>query len=93
MYEADVDMNVGCDGFQIRNAGINWFQSQKLRGILCTDAGYLMKRKTHFGYFYDLWIIRRADYQEEITVYLHNQILVELCSNQWFVYSRVLPYL
>ena len=32
MYETDVDMNVGCDGFQIRNAGIHWFQSRKLGG-------------------------------------------------------------
>ena len=49
MYEADVDMNVGCYGFQTQNAVIHchWFQSQKLRGVLCTDAGYLMKRKTH----------------------------------------------
>ena len=61
-------MNVGCDGFQIRNAGIHWFQSRKLRGVLCTNAGYLMKRKTHFGYFHDLRIIRRADYRVEITV-------------------------
>ena len=51
MYEADVDMNVGCDGFQIRNAGIHWFQSQKLRSVLCADAGYLMKWKTNFGIF------------------------------------------
>ena len=66
MYEADVDMIVGCDGFQIRNAGIHWFQSRKLRGVFCADAGYLMKRKTHFGYFHDLRIIYRA----EITVYV-----------------------
>ena len=31
MYEADVDMNVGCDGFQIRNAGIHWFQNGNWR--------------------------------------------------------------
>ena len=68
MYEADVNMTVGCDGFQIRNAGIHWFQSRKLRGVLCADAGYLMKRKTHFGYFQGLRIIRRAHYRAEITV-------------------------
>ena len=34
MHEADVDMNVGFDGIQIRNAGIHWFQSRKLRGVL-----------------------------------------------------------
>ena len=59
MYEADVDMNVGYDGFQIRNAGIHWFQSRKLRSVLYADAGYLMKRKTNFGYFYGLRIIGR----------------------------------
>ena len=69
MYEADVDMNVGCDGFQIRNAGVHWFQSRKLWSVLCADAGYLIKRKTYFGYFYDLRIIRRADYRAEITVH------------------------
>ena len=68
MYEADVDMNVGYDGFQIRNAGIHWFQSRKLRSVLCADAGYLTKRKTNFGYFYGLRIIRRVDYRAEITV-------------------------
>ena len=68
MYEADVDMNVDCDGFQIRNTGIHWFQSRKLRSVLCADANYLMKWKTHFDYFYDLRIIRRADYRAEITV-------------------------
>ena len=26
MYEVDVDVNVGCDGFQIWNSGIYWFQ-------------------------------------------------------------------
>ena len=70
MYEADVDMNVGCDGFQIWNAVIHWFQSWKLRGVLCANADYLMKQKTHFSYFYDLRIIRRADYQAEITVFI-----------------------
>ena len=74
MYEADVDMNVGCDGFQIRNAGIHWFQSRKLRGVLCADAGYLMKRKTHFVYFHDLRIIRRAHYRAEITVLCHGSL-------------------
>ena len=68
MYEADVDMNMGCGGFQIRNDCIHWFQSRKLRGVLCTDAGYLMKRKTHFDYFHNLRIIRCADYWAEITV-------------------------
>ena len=75
MYEADVDMNVGYDGFQIRNAGIHWFQSRKLRSVLCADADYLMKRKTNFGYFYGLRIIRRADYRAEITVLLCRWIL------------------
>ena len=45
MYEADVDINMGCDGFNIWNAGIHWFQSRKLRGVWCADAGYLMKLK------------------------------------------------
>ena len=61
-------MNVDCDVFQIQNAGIHLFQSRKLRGVLCTDAGYLMKQKTRFGYFYDLQIIRCVDYRVEITV-------------------------
>ena len=75
MYEVDVDMNVDCDGFQIRNTGIHWFQSRKLRSVLCADAGYLMKWKTHFGYFYDLRIIRRADYRAEITVTHGNSLM------------------
>ena len=83
MYEADVDINVGCDGFQIRNAGIHWFQSRKLRGVLCADTGYLMKRKTHFGYFHDLRIIRRAHYLAEITVLNREQI--HLFKNKWLL--------
>ena len=78
MYETDVYMNVGCDGFQIRNAGIYRFQSRKLRGVLCADAGYLMKRKTHFGYFHAVRIIRRARYRAEITV---------MCNSSTFLYK------
>ena len=84
MYEADVDINVGCDGFQIRNAGIHWFQSRKLRSVLCADVGYLMKRKTHFGYFHDLRIIRRADYRAEITVVIIVVILLLFSKNMIF---------
>ena len=73
---------MGCDGFQIRNAGIHWFQSRKLRSVLCADAGYLMKRKTHFGHFHDLRIIRRADYRAEITVILLiNVLFTEITKN------------
>ena len=89
MYEADVGMNVDCDGFQIRNAGIHWFQSRKLRGVLCADAGYLMERKTHFGYFHDLRIIRRAHYRAEITVAI-NQLP---CSGQIIMFSNIKSYL
>ena len=77
MYEADVDMNVDCDGFQIWNAGIFWFQIRKPTPppretehaewrIMCR-CGLSNEAENSFWSFL-IMIIRRADYRAEITV-------------------------